>query len=93
MTVKKITKIHGGQAFHVDIEGTIDVDQAMLIDFAPFMKVLKNTYSGNFVFNTALGTVTNFESTISLDIAGTPEGMGDIKLFLELYMQYQIIDN
>jgi len=94
MTVKQITKTKGGQTLHVDIEGTINVDEAMLSEFPPFMKVTKNTYSGNFIFNTALGTVTNFESTISLDIAGSPgEGMGDVIISSDMKLQYKMIEN
>lgn len=91
MTVKKIEKAKGGEIVHVDITGTIDV---VFAGIPPFIKPVKNLYAGSFVFNTVMGTVTNFESTFYLDLAGSPgEGMGEFKMSSKLGMKYEIIDN
>lgn len=89
MLVESLLDWKDGHYVGVKFEG--DVDMQLPPEFPPFMALTKSTISGNFIFNTHYGAVSDYKSTIRLVFSGTPgPGMDNISLVIGLHMEYEL---
>jgi len=90
MTVASIIDWKEGKFVRVDIVGNIDFDLPQ--EFPEFMKITDRSIKGRFVFNTHLGTVTDYQTTMSIGFGGSPgEGMPGVSISSTLTSSYEII--
>lgn len=90
MTVTGIIDWKEGKYVSVDVVGIINFD--LPPDSPEFMKITANSIKGQFVFNTHLGTVTDYESTLTIGFGGSPsEDSPGVLISSTLSTSYEMI--
>jgi hypothetical protein len=89
MLVQSVFDWKDGHYVGVKFEG--DVEMQLPPEFPPFMTITESSISGNFIFNTHYGAVSDYKSSIRFVFTGTPgPGMDTITLVLGLHMEYEL---
>ncbi len=92
MTVASILDLEEGKRVRVEFDGTIDFE--MPADFPAFMKVEEHSVEGRFVFNTHLGTMTEYQSRMSIGFGGSPgEGIPKVSVSTTLRTEYEMMND
>ncbi|MCA9276479.1 MAG: hypothetical protein KDA29_10675 [Phycisphaerales bacterium] len=92
MTVASILDWKEGKRVRVEFKGTIDFE--MPAEFPAFMKVEERSIEGSFVFNTHIGTLTEYRSRMSIGFGGSPgEGIPKVSVSTTLRTEFEMIDD
>ena len=92
MTVAGIIDWKEGKRVRVDIAGTIEFE--LPANFPSFMKITNNSIEGWFVFNTHLGTVTDYKAFQFIAFGGSPgEDMPGVYVSSSATTRYDMIPN
>lgn len=92
MTVVSINNWKEGKQVRVEFKGDIDIK--LPADFPAFMNIEENSIEGSFVFNTHIGTVTEYQSRMSIGFRGTPgEGIPAVSISTTLRTEYDMIED
>lgn len=92
MTVASILDWKEGKRVRVEFKGEIDLE--LPADFPAFMKVEQRSIEGSFVFNTHIGTVTEYRSTMSIGFGGSPgEGIPGVSISSSLRTEYEMMND
>lgn len=89
MTVVSILDWKDGKSVRVNFEGEMDIK--LPSDFPAFMKITQKSTKGSFVFNTHLGTVTDYKMEMDIKMAGSPNpSMGEVSVWTTAGNSYEL---
>lgn len=90
MTVVSILDWKEGKQVRVVFKGDIDIK--LPADFPAFMNIEENSIEGSFVFNTHIGTVTDYQSRMSIGFGGSPgEDIPAVSISSTLRTEFEMI--
>lgn len=89
MTVEGILDWKDGKYVRVSFEGEMDIK--LPPEFPAFMKITEKSIDGWFVFNTHLGTITEYKMLMKINMAGSPNpSMGEVSVSTSASNAYEL---